>query len=177
MPIKRRLTPEEQLKKKLPKGWRTTIRHPLLAKMTYGDVPLFEPTPENVVAAITRTRGWKGASWAEKVFTIAFDLVSEKGHGEGVLDVDTYNRLQEHLQNNDDKLRKDDWRLWHLWIWDVFHDHYGIYDLQPGELDLNPYAPRKRIKRRPSALKPASKRVSSPTPSSRKRTKLRKHKK
>lgn len=144
MPIAQRLTPEQRLNKTLPKGWRSALRHPLIQKLCYGGA--FNPTPANISQAIKLTKSWKGASWAEKVFVLALDIIMEKGLGVSVLDPDTYNRLNEHLANNDNKMQAANWRIWHTWCWDIYHDGYGLLDLEEGELDLP--RPRRIVKKK-----------------------------
>lgn len=148
MPIKKRLTEAQRLKRQLPKGWRNALRHPLLAKICYRN-ELFNPTPANIVKAINQTKGWKGATWAEKVFVQALDLIMEKAYGVGILDVDAYNRLQDHLIGNDNKMQAYDWRIWHTWLWDIYHDHYKLQDMEAGDLELpEPPKPVLKLKRK-----------------------------
>lgn len=143
MPIKRRLTDDQRLRRQLPKGWKAAIRHPLLSQLCYGATS-FDPTPANIVKAIITTKSWKGASWREKVFVLCLDIVLERAFGVTVLEPDNYNRLQEHLTNNNEKLYVGDWQAWHVFIWDVYHDGMGLLNMEPGDLALAPVKPPKR---------------------------------
>jgi hypothetical protein len=135
MPIKRRLSDEERLQRQLPKNWDKALHHPLLAKLCYKRTA-FDPTPANIVRAINMTKGWKGATYTEKVFVQALDLVLEKAYGIPVLEPDTYNRLQDHLINNEDKIAKESLLAWQVWVWDIYHDHYKLQDMEAGELHI-----------------------------------------
>lgn len=145
MPIKRRLNPEQRAKKIITPQHRRTLRHPLMQKICYGGA--FEPTAVNMAEAIQLTKSWKGASWTQKVFVQALDILMEKAFDISVLDPETYNRLQEHLKNNDDKMYAANWRIWHIWVWDVYHDHYRLHDMAPGDLTLPtpPKVKRKKV--------------------------------
>ena len=134
MPIKKRLTEKQRIKKQLPKGWKSALRHPLMQKICYKKT--FDPTASNVIQAIKLTSNWRGASWAEKVFTLALDIILEKSTGTGVLATENYNRLQDHLEGNDTKMYSADMRIWMVWCWDIYHDHYKLYDIEPGALVL-----------------------------------------
>ena len=131
MPIKKRLTEKQRLTRSLPKGWKSALRHPLLKALTHADH--FNPTPINVSKAISTVSSWRGASDVEKVFVLALDLVMEKAYGEGVLSESNYNRLWDHLVNNEHKL--DTWAR-QTFLWDIYHDHYGLVPLENGALEL-----------------------------------------
>lgn len=155
MPIAKRLTEAERLNRILPKGWRSAIQHPIIKKLIHGG---FDPSPRSIVNAINTTKTWKGATWEQKVFVHALDIILEKAYGEGILDVDAYNRLQDHLTNNEHKMQASDWRVWHIWVWDVYHDHFKLHDMEPGELVLP--SPKKRLpikKKRPVKKRPKRK--------------------
>lgn len=150
MPIRKRLTEKERIKRQLPKGWSRAIKHPLVAKLCYNGVP-FDPTPKNIVRAISQTKSWKGASWTEKVFVQALDLIMEKAFGVGILEPEAYNRLQDHLINNDTKIQVADFRTWHVWLWDIYHDGYKLQDMETGDLELpSPAKLIKKSKRKPT---------------------------
>lgn len=164
MPIKKRPSQKQRIKRKLPKGYRAVLRHPLLCKLTYGDNPIYNPGPEELIRAIDLTKKWKGASWEQKIFVLAFDLVLEKATGTGVLDAATADRLHSHLESNQSKIQSASYGAWMLWCWDIWHDHYGLYDIEAGELDLpkpiTASKPRKRVKPKPAApAKPKRKRI------------------
>lgn len=147
MPIKRRLTEDERLKRQLPKNWRSAFRHPLLQKFTYGNG--WTLTPRNLLRAIDTTVKWKGASYTEKAIVLALDIILERAYGTPLLEPETYNRLQDHLENNQHKIQAENFRAWHIWCWDIYHDHYKLYDMEPGTLEL-PTIPKqvKKIVRR-----------------------------
>lgn len=148
MPIAKRLSQEERVKKQLPKGWSRASKHPLIQKLCYGR----KVSNADVVQAIAMTRKWKGATWWQKVFTISLDLVLEKAFGEGILAPDIYNRLQDHLENNENKIHNEDIRTWMTYMWDFYHDHYGLHEMEPGDLELpkpvRKIKKSKRLKRR-----------------------------
>jgi len=135
MAIKKRLSESERLRKQLPKGWRRTLNHPLMKKIIYNGN--FDPQPRNVVKAIRLTKGWRGASYTEKLFVLCLDLLMEKVYGEGILDVDTYNRLQDHMQSNQAKMQNESLSTWMVWSWDYYHDHCKLFDIPDGSLELS----------------------------------------
>ena len=135
MAFKKRLTEAQRLKKQLPKGWKHTLAHPLMQKLTYG-TDGFKPTPQNVIKAIRLTKSWKGASYQEKLFVLCLDLLMEKAYGQGVLDPDNYNRLQDHMENNQDKVQAESMKTWQTWCWDYYNDYYGLQDVEDGTLTL-----------------------------------------
>jgi|SRR6056297_761650 len=141
MPIKKRLTEQQRLRKQLPKGWRRAVEHPLIKKLP------IKPTPQYIAKAIKTTKSWKGASWDQKIFTVCLDLVLDKAFDQPLLELEAFNRLQEHIENNQSKIYRDDWRAWHVWIWDVYHDGMGLFDMEAGTLRLPEIAPKKRIKK------------------------------
>lgn len=145
MPIVKRLSPEERLKKQLPKGWKATLAHPLMKKITYGPSG-FNPTPKNVVQAINITKSWKGATYQQKLFVLCLDLLMEKAYGRSVLDPDNYNRLQDHMESNQDKMQSKEMSVWMIWCWDYYHDFYKLHDLENGTLVLRRTVNRKKIK-------------------------------
>jgi hypothetical protein len=152
MPIKRRLSEAERLKKALPKGWRSTLAHPLMQKITHNKT--FDPTPKNVIKAIKLTKSWKGASYTEKLFVMILDLLMEKAYGRGVLDPDTYNRLQDHMESNQGKIQAESYGIWMTWCWDYYHDHYGLQNVEDGTLvlpstvNVRKVKPKMKLKRR-----------------------------
>lgn len=135
MVIKKRLTEKERLKKQLPSGWKATLAHPLMKKISYG-VNGFKPTPQNVLAAIKLTKSWKGATFQQKLFVLCLDLLMEKAYGQGVLDPDTYNRLQDHMESNQSKMQSENMSVWQTWCWDYYNDHYKLQEVEDGELLL-----------------------------------------
>jgi hypothetical protein len=152
MPIKKRLSEDQRIKKQLPKHWRAAFRHPLLKKFTYGNG--WTLTPKSLAHAIEKTAKWKGASYTEKCLVLALDTILEKSHGISVLEPETYNRLQAHLESSQTKIEAENFRAWHIWCWDIYHDHYRLHDMEVGDLRL-PEPPkstrkalRKKIKRR-----------------------------
>lgn len=154
MPFKKRLSDTQRLKKQLPKGWRATLAHPLMKKITYGSYG-FKPTPQNVIKAIKLTKSWKGASYTEKLFVLCLDLLMEKAYGKGVLDPDTYNRLQDHMESNQGKVQTESMSIWMIWCWDYYHDHYKLFDMEDGSLILptTVNVPRVRSKVKPKRKK------------------------
>lgn len=155
MPIKKRLSETERVRKQLPDGWRHAINHPLMRKQCYGHTG-FDASPKNIVTAINMVKGWRGATFQQKLFVITLDLIMEKAYGEGLLDPDNYNRLQEHLDNNQDKMKAENHNVWQTWCWDFYHDHYGLQKYNAGALILEELPkPKKKIvkKIKKSALK------------------------
>lgn len=155
MPIKKRLTEKERLKKQLPKGWEQTLVHPLMRKVTHAGN--FDPTPANAVKAIRLTKGWKGASYTEKLFVLCLDLLMEKAFGYGVLDPDNYNRLQDHMENSQGKMQAESFSTWMTWCWDYYHDHFGLHNLEGGTLALPVTVKVRRVKPK---MKPKRKKLS-----------------
>lgn len=151
MPIKKRLTAEERIKKQLPKGWRSALTHPLMKKQTYG-VWGFDPTPKNIAEAIRLTKGWKGASFQQKLFVITLDLIMEKAFDRAVLEPDTYIRLQDHLESNQEKMRSESNTTWQTWCWDYYNDSYGLENFEAGTLLLETPIKRK-LKKKPVTIK------------------------
>ena len=149
MPIKRRLSEKERLKKQLPHGWNKALEHPLMKKLTHGDSG-FNPTPRNVIQAINRTKGWKGATYKEKLFVLCLDLIMEKAYGEGkgVIDPYTYNRLQDHMESNQTKMQAESMIIWMTWCWDYYHDHYRLFNTKDGSLELPVTVNRHKDKRK-----------------------------
>lgn len=135
MAIKKRLTPEQRAQAMLPTGWRRALRHDLLKKQYYKQQ---RPTAIEVASAINMVKGWKGATWDQKVFVMSLDMIMEKAFGQGILDPDTYNRLSEHLYNNEPKIQAASFTAWHVYVWDIYHDGFGLDDMKPGELYLPP---------------------------------------
>lgn len=164
MAIKKRLSAEERIKKRLPKGWRACLKHPLMQKLCF--TGKFDPTPVNVDTAIGMTKSWKGATYQQKAFTHVLDILLEKSGRKGILTAEQYERLQDHLTLNLDKIEQSDWHTWHIWLWDVYHDFYRLHDLETGGLTL-PTPTRAKL----------TQRVSTPPPAPKKRKRLAKHSK
>lgn len=150
MAIAKRLSAEERadkaekrLRESLPKGWDRATLHPLLLKICYDK--RFEPTAYNVFNAIRTVKGWRGATDTEKVFVLALDLVMEKAFGEGVIEPDTYNRLWDHLLNNEENL---EFYPKQVFLWDIFNDHYGLNNIEPGGLHLPERFRKIKLKRK-----------------------------
>ena len=133
MAIKKRLTPEQRAKKLITPQHRRALRHPLIRSLCYNN---FDPTPIAVLDAIGIVKSWKGATWTQKVLVLALDLIMDKAFGIEVLDPDTYNRLQDHIANNENKMQDASPRVWHTWIWDIYHDGYHLQDMEAGDLEL-----------------------------------------
>lgn len=148
----KRTTPEQRAKKIVTVKYRRALKHPLLKKLCYG-VSGFDPTPMNIVNAIELTKKWKGATYQQKVVTLALDIVLEKAFGEGILEPGTYNRLQDHLESNDTKILAENFTVWQTWMWDIYHDYYGLYDINPGELELPKLTTPKRPKPKKKTIK------------------------
>ena len=96
----------------------------------------FDTSPKHVVATINAVKSWKGASWNQKVFVQALDLLLEKAYDRSLLDPDTYNRLQEHLHSNEHKMQAADWLAHHVWVWDIYHDYFKLQNVENGTLTL-----------------------------------------
>jgi hypothetical protein len=150
MAFKKRLSTEERAKKRkqrliasLPKGWKAALNHKLLRHVCA--FQHFDPTPENILEAIAIVKSFRGASDIQKVFVLAFDIVLEKGTGEGVLSPDAYNRLWDHLISNENKL--DYWSQM-IWRWDIYHDSYGLTKYEPGQLALAEPPRKIKLKRK-----------------------------
>lgn len=150
MPIKKRLSTKQRLNRQLPKGWRNTLQHPIMKKLIYdGSI---DTSTESVVAVLKSVKGWKGASWREKVFILALDLIMEKSTGKSLLDPDAYNRLQDHLTNNEHKMYADN-TAWMTYIWDIYHDHYKLQKMETGDLRLDSKPKLKITKKKPKKIK------------------------
>lgn len=150
MGIKKRLTNDQRVKRQLPKGWKAALTHPLMQKASRASGIT---KPKHIVDAIYLTSKWKGATWGQKVFVLALDTVMEKAFDKAILTPDNYNRLQEHLMTNDDKMFAASFLPWMIWCWDLHHDHYKLHDLANGELSLRTpktapkHIPRRRLKK------------------------------
>lgn len=117
MPIKRRSTPEERATKLLGTKYKSCLRHPYLqALVRFGK---YNTSPINIMRAIEETRGWKGPSYADKVFVYLLCSIMWRGHGESYLTDSNFDKLRKHLEEHAQDILDKHGVLWHgIMLWD-----------------------------------------------------------
>jgi hypothetical protein len=117
MAIQKRSTPEDRAKKLLGNKYKASLRHRNVVPLVR--FAKFDASPLNIMRAIEEVRGWKGASYLDKVFVYILCSVMWRGSGESYLTDANFDRLREHLENKEEEILSTNGAVVHgVMLWD-----------------------------------------------------------